>query len=483
MEVMRRNRKTKIVATLGPASSSVEMIRKLFETGVDVFRLNFSHGDHADHKKRLDNIRQVEKDLNRPIGVFADMQGPKIRLGVFENERIDIKIGMKIKLDSDTAPGNEKRVCLPHPEIIESLSIGEYVLVDDGKVRLKVVSKGEDFVEVEVIAGKKLMDRKGVNLPDSILTSSVLTEKDRVDMEAALDMGVEWIAVSFVQRPEDIIEAAKLIDGRAKIIAKIEKPTAVEMFEDIVILSDAIMVARGDLGVEIPAEKVPSVQKRMIRSCRNAGKPVIVATQMLESMTESSYPTRAEVSDIATAIYDGTDAVMLSAETASGDYPLESVSVMDRVAIDVEADNSYKEIMDAKHATPEHTPSDAITCSSAHVAVNISAKAIVNYTASGATTLRTSRERPKVPIFCLTENVGIARRLQLSYAVDAIVAPDLNSIEDVVQVACDEAKRHNIAKKGDKLVLTAGALFDKTDNTTQLLKQGSTNLLHIITIF
>ncbi len=481
MSIMRRNRKTKIVATLGPASSDVEMIRNLFKAGVDVFRMNFSHGDHADHKMRLDNVRKVEKEMGRPVGVFADMQGPKIRLGVFENEMIEVSIGQKIKFDSDPTPGNAKRVCLPHPEVIESLSVGEFILVDDGKVRLKVASKGDDFVEVEVIAGKKLMDRKGVNLPDSILTASVLTEKDRVDMAAALDMGVEWIAVSFVQRPEDIIEARKIIGDRAQIIAKIEKPSAVELFDEIVALTDVIMVARGDLGVEIPAEKVPSVQKRMIRSCRNAGVPVIVATQMLESMTESSYPTRAEVSDIATAIYDGADAVMLSAETASGDYPIEAVTVMDKVACDVEVDDLYKEIMNAKHQTPEHEPSDALTCSSAHVAKNISAAAIVNYTASGATTRRTSRERPEVQIFCLTEELATARRLQLSYAVDPVVAESVNNIEDVVKTACEKALEHDVAKAGDQLVVTAGASFGKKGGS-QLLKEGSTNFLHIVTV-
>ncbi len=466
----KRNRKTKIVATLGPASSTPEMVRKLFDAGVDIFRLNFSHGVHEDHAKRVEMIRALEKDVGTPIGIFADLQGPKLRLGTFKDGFIDIEKGMRITLDSNPAPGNQQRIFLPHPEIMEVLVEGADILLDDGKVHLHVIKKGADFVETEVIAGKRLSDRKGVNLPNVLLKVSVLTEKDRRDLEAALNMGVEWIALSFVQRPDDVAEARRLINGRAKIIAKLEKPSAIEHLAQIVDMSDAIMVARGDLGVEIPSEKVPAVQKRIIRACRHAGKPVIVATQMLESMISSPRPTRAEASDVATAIYDAADAVMLSAETASGEYPIEAVSIMDRIAIDVEKDDLYRKIMDAEHPDPDKNSSDAITAAASEVASTISAAAIVNYTTSGSTTLRTARERPSVPILCLTAHLEVARRLQLSYAVHAVHTDDIDNFADMVKKAVRFAQEHGIAASGQRVVITAGVPFGTP---------GSTNILRV----
>ncbi|MFH1157568.1 MAG: pyruvate kinase [Pseudomonadota bacterium] len=470
MPSLKRNRKTKIIATLGPASSTREMIGSLFDAGVDVFRLNFSHGTHDDHRKRLRIIREMEKEANRPIGVFADLQGPKLRLGVFKNGKISIEKGMRIILDSNSEQGDERRVCLPHPEILEALREGSDILLDDGKVHLRVVGKGQDFVETEVVAGKRLMDRKGVNLPNVLLKVSSLTEKDRVDLEAALGMGADWIALSFVQRPEDVAEAREIIGDRAKIIVKIEKPSAIECLQEIVDISDAVMVARGDLGVEIPAEHVPSVQKHIVRVCRQAGKPVIIATQMLESMTSSPRPTRAEASDVATAIYDGTDAVMLSAETASGEYPVEAVAIMDKIAADVEKDPLYRKIMDAEHPDPGKTSPDAITSAASWVAMTLSAAAIVNYTTSGSTTLRTARERPSVPVLCLTESMAVARRLQLSYGVHPVHTKDVQSFGDMVDKACRLALEHNIARKGQRLVITAGVPFGTP---------GSTNILRV----
>jgi len=473
MPTLNRNRKTKIVATLGPASSTPEIIKALFEAGVDVFRLNFSHGLIADHEKRIRIIRAMEKQGNHPIGVFADLQGPKLRLGVFENGEIDLAKGMRITLDSNPAPGNARRVCLPHPEILEALQAGSDVLLDDGKVHLRVLGKGNNYVETEVVAGKKLMDRKGVNLPNVILKVSSLTDKDRVDLEAAVNMGVDWVALSFVQRPEDVLEARQIIGARAKIIVKIEKPSAVERLQEIVELADAVMLARGDLGVEIPAERVPSIQKRVVRVCRQAGKPVIIATQMLESMISCPRPTRAEASDVATAIYDGADAVMLSAETASGEYPLEAVSIMDKIAADVERDILYRKIMDAEHPDPKKTASDAITSAASWVAMTVSAAAIVNYTTSGSTTLRTARERPSVPILCLTENMAVARRLQLSYGVYAVHTKDVDNFSDMVDKACRLALEHGIAQKGGQLVITAGVPFGTP---------GSTNILRVAAV-
>lgn len=465
----KRNRKTKIVATLGPASSTPEMIRALFDTGADVFRLNFSHGTHEDHKKRLDIIRAIEKDVGRPIGVFADLQGPKLRLGTFKDGGIDIEKGMRFTLDSDPTPGTQQRVFLPHPEILEVLDVGSDILLDDGKSHLHVVKKGDGFVETEVVAGKRLSDRKGVNLPNVLLKVSVLTEKDRRDLEAAIAMGVEWIALSFVQTAQDVAEARKLVNGRAKIIVKLEKPSAIEFLQPIIDLADAVMLARGDLGVEIPAEKVPAVQKRVVRVCRQSGKPVIIATQMLESMISSPRPTRAEASDVATAIYDGTDAVMLSAETASGDYPLEAVSIMDRIAADVERDDLYRKIMDAEHPDPDNTPSDAITAAASDVATTIGAAAIINYTTSGSTALRTARERPTVPIMCLTPDLSVARRMQLSYAVYPVHTEDVDNFGDMVKKALKKAEDHNIAKKGQRVVITAGVPFG-TPGATNILR-------------
>ncbi len=470
---LKRNRKTKIVATLGPASSTPQMVRSLFEAGADVFRLNFSHGTHEDHRKRLQIVRALEKELNRPIGVFADMQGPKLRLGTFKAGEINIEKGMRFTLDSNPAAGDEKRVYLPHPEIIEALQIGSDVLLDDGKVHLRVVKKGRDFVETEVIAGKKLMDRKGVNLPNVLLKVSSLTDKDRVDLEAAIGMGADWIALSFVQRPEDVLEARQIIGTRAKIIVKIEKPSAIESLQAIVDSADAVMLARGDLGVEIPAERVPSIQKHVVRVCRQAGKPVIIATQMLESMISSPRPTRAEASDVATAIYDGTDAVMLSAETASGEYPLEAVSIMDKIAADVEKDSLYRKIMDAEHPDPEKTSPDAITSAASWVAATVSAAAIVNYTTSGSTTLRTVRERPSVPVLCLTENLAVARRLQLSYSVYPVHTKDIDNFADMVKKACALALENGLAQKGQKIVITAGVPFGTI---------GATNILRVAVV-
>ena len=463
-------RKTKIVATLGPASSTPEMIRALYEAGANIFRLNFSHGTHEDHKKRLDIIRALEKSVGRPIGVFADLQGPKLRLGVFKNGSIDIQKGQKLRLDLDATPGDDRRINLPHPEVIESLAEGDHILLDDGKVRLKVLKRGADYAETEVLAGKKLSDRKGVNLPDSLLKTSPLTEKDRRDLVAALDMGVEWIALSFVQKPDDVAEAKKLINRRAGVIVKLEKPSAIRYLPELVEMADAVMVARGDLGVELPPEQVPSIQKRIVRIAREKGKSVIVATQMLESMISSPSPTRAEASDVATAIYDGADAVMLSAETASGEYPIEAVSIMRKIALDVEKDELYRKIMDAEHPDPEHTSPDAITSAASWVAQTVAAAAIVNYTTSGSTTLRTARERPSVPILSLTEHLPVARRMMLCYAVHAVHTKDIDNFQDMVSKACRVASEQKIARKGQRLVITAGVPFGTP---------GSTNVLRI----
>jgi pyruvate kinase len=466
---MRRRRSTKIVATLGPATSTHERIEALFLAGVDVFRLNFSHGSHDDHKARAAAIRALEARLDRPIGILLDLQGPKLRLGRFADGAAEVKTGDAFRLDLDAKPGDRTRAPLPHPEIFAALRTDADLLLDDGRVRLKVIASGPDFAECAVITGGVLSDRKGVNVPGIVLPLSPLTEKDRRDLAFGLDLGCDWVALSFVQRPEDIAEARKLIAGRAAVMAKLEKPAAIERLDEIVELSDAIMVARGDLGVEMPPEDVPSLQKRIVRACRRAGRPVIVATQMLDSMVHAPAPTRAEASDVATAVYDGADAVMLSAETASGEFPVEAVAMMDRIVERVERDPSYRPIMDAYHYDPEATPADAITAAARQVAHTVQAAAIVTYTTSGSTTLRAARERPDVPILCLTEKSGTARRLGLCWGVHAVITEDDKNFSDMVEKACRIAEREDFARPGDRVVVTAGVPFG-TPGATNVLR-------------
>ncbi|HLI13508.1 MAG TPA: pyruvate kinase [Alphaproteobacteria bacterium] len=465
---MRRRRKAKIVATLGPASSSYERIRALFEAGADVFRLNFSHGSQEDHKERMGHIRELEKETGRPIGVLMDLQGPKLRIGRLEGGRARLTAGQPFRLDLSTDTGNAQRAPLPHPEIFASLEPGAELLLDDGKLRLRVIHCGLSFAECEVLIGGELSDRKGVNVPGAVLPISSLTEKDRADLAFGLDLGVDWVGLSFVQRPEDIAEARKLIAGRAGVLAKLEKPAAIERLEEIVELVDSVMVARGDLGVELPPEDVPSLQRQIVRVCRFAGRPVIIATQMLESMIHAPTPTRAEASDVATAVYEGADAVMLSAETASGEYPVEAVAMMDRIVSRVERDPRYRRIMDAEHPDPEATPADAITAAARQVANTISAAAIVTYTTSGSTALRASRERPDSPILCLTPKLETARRLAVAWGTHCVHTEDVRSVEEMVEHAGLHALTQGIASKGDRLVITAGMPFGTPGATNTL---------------
>ncbi len=465
---IRRFRLTKIVATLGPSSSSPEMIRALFEAGVDMFRLNFSHGSHADHGERVKAIRALEHETGRPIAILADLQGPKLRLSTFANGPIDLTPGQSFRLDLSKEPGDVTRVGMPHPEIFAALEPEAELLLDDGKVRLRVVACGPDHADTVVVSGTRLSDRKGVNVPGVVLPLSPLTAKDRADLAFALDLGVDWVALSFVQRPEDVAEGRKLVAGRAALLCKMEKPQAIQHLDQIIEMSDGIMVARGDLGVELPAEDVPSIQKRIIRDSRMAGKPVIVATQMLESMISAPTPTRAEASDVATAVYDGADAVMLSAETASGAYPIEAVSIMDRIARRVEHDPLYRTIMDAQHPDPQHTAADAITAAARQVAHTIEAAAIVTYTTSGSTTLRAARERPEVPILCLTSSPETARRLAVAYGVHSVCTEDVESFSEMVQKAARIAHDDGLALEGQRLVITAGVPFGTPGNTNIL---------------
>jgi pyruvate kinase len=466
---MRRNRNAKIIATLGPASSNAAAIEGLFEAGADLFRLNFSHGTHDDHQASYDLIRGAEEKFGRPIGVIADLQGPKLRVGTFAEGEVELETGAAFRLDMDKAPGDDRRASLPHPEIFASLAPGQDILINDGRVRLRVEEVGPDFAQTSVVTGGPIGDRKGVNLPSAILPIPSLTEKDRRDLTFALKLGVDWIALSFVQRPEDVAETKKLIAGRAGLMAKLEKPAAVDRLGEIVDLSDAVMVARGDLGVEVPPEEVPSLQKRMVRVCRQVGKPVVVATQMLESMVHSPTPTRAEASDVAGAVYEGADAVMLSAETAVGDYAREAVAIMSRIIARVERDPNYRAIVDAVHGSADATAADAITAAARQVATIIHAAAIVTYTSTGSTTLRAARERPEVPILCLTPEIATARRLALAWGVHCVQARDVKNSAQMVDRASKFALSEGFAVLGDRLVITAGMPFG-TPGATNLLR-------------
>ena len=466
---MRRRRCTKVLATLGPSSSTQERILKLFDAGADAFRLNLSHGTHDQHAERYRNVRAVEEATGRPIAVVVDLQGPKLRVGRFEQGRIVLQEGAPFRLDLDPAPGDERRVSLLHPEIFRAAAPGIELLLDDGRIRLCVTEVGPEVIETTVLIGGALSDGKGVNLPNVVLPLSAITAKDRQDLQFGLDLGADWIALSFVQRPDDVAEARRLIAGRAAIMVKIEKPAAVDRLDEIIDLADGIMIARGDLGVELPPEDVPGLQKRMIRAAREAGKPVVVATQMLESMIASPAPTRAEASDVATAVYDGADAVMLSAETAAGAYPIEAVGIMDRILAKVERDPLYRSYLDAYHAEAEATSADAISAAARHVAKVMQSAAIVTYTTSGATALRAARERPEQPILGLMTRLGAARRLALVWGLHGVVCEDAHDIDEMVARACQKAIEEGIAEPGASLVVTAGMPFG-TPGATNLLR-------------
>ncbi len=470
MSIRARQSAAKIVATLGPASSTVEVIRALAEAGADMFRFNFSHGTPDDHRNRATAVRAVEAEIGRPLGILADLQGPKLRVGTFAGGPAMLATGGSFRLDLDQKPGGAERVNLPHPEIFKALKPGAELLLDDGRIRLQVETCAKDHAMTRVVVGGLLSDRKGVNVPGVVLPLSALSDKDRRDLAVALDLGADWIALSFVQRPDDLAEARKLMIGsRAALLAKLEKPSAITELDAIVEQADAVMVARGDLGVEMAPEEVPVLQKRIVRACRRAGKPVVVATQMLESMIHAPTPTRAEASDVATAVYDGADAVMLSAETASGAFPVEAVTMMQRIIASVERDPLYRQLLDATHQAPEATASDAISAAAAQVAHTVAAKAIVTFTTSGSTTLRVARERPDVPIISLTESQATARRLAVVWGVHPVVADDIKDFAEMVDKARRAAKRSGFAGDGDKIVITAGVPFG-TPGATNVLR-------------
>ena len=467
---MRRNRRVKIVATHGPASNNEKMIRALFEAGADVFRINMSHATPDALRQSHAIIRKIEAEFSRPIGILIDLQGPKLRIGKFESGAIRLTEGDIVSFVRRESVGGLGRVHLPHPEIFQAVQPGHALLLDDGKLRLRVVEASDVRIDAEVLTSGTLGSRKGISLPDTVIPLEAMTDKDRADLEDALTVGVDWVALSFVQRAKDIAEARKLIRGRAAIMAKIEKPSALAELGEIIELADGIMVARGDLGVEMPVEKVPGLQKQITRAARNAGKPVVVATQMLELMILSPAPTRAEVSDVATAVFDGADAVMLSAESAVGKYPVEAVATMDRVAIEVERDPLYERIIHAQRIDPEATGADAISAAARTVTETLNLAAIICYTASGATSIRAARERPPQPIIALTPVPATGRKLAIVWGLHCVLTGDPKDLDDMVAKACRIAYQEGFALPGQRVIISAGV---------PLGTPGATNMLRI----
>ena len=465
---MLRERSTKIIATLGPSSSSPSKIHSLFKAGADIFRLNFSHGTHLDHRKKVFHIRQYEKRINRPIAILGDLQGPKIRIGRFQKPYFILQSGQKFVLDLIPSYGDSKRVFLPHPEIFKSVQPRSEILIDDGKIKLLINRVNSEIIETEVIIGGRISDNKGVNIPKSFIKLSPLTKKDYKDLDLCLDLSLDYVALSFVQKSKDIQKLKKIIGNHTGIMAKFEKPLAIEKMEEILKCSDAAMVARGDLGVEMPPEEVPLIQKKIVRTSRKMGKPVVVATQMLDSMIFSPSPTRAEASDVASAVFDSADCLMLSAETAAGKFPVESVEIMDRIIRGVEGDLSYQELIEKNEIAQEKTTSDAISSAASKVVRTVSAKAIFTYTRSGTTARRASRERPSVPIIGLSPERLTSRQLALIWGVHTIHAKEPKSFSGMIDNACELAKKEGIVKKGDSVVITAGAPIGVSGSTNNL---------------
>lgn len=467
---MRRQRRAKIVATLGPASSDPQMLRRLFEAGADVFRINMSHTPPELLTELHDAIRSLESDQGRPVGLLVDLQGPKLRVGNFQDDSVDIEDGATLRFDTKDEPGTSARVYLPHPQIFEAVETGHHLLLDDGKLRFEIIETTSDEIVARALVGGKLSSRKGISVPDAVLPMGAMTEKDRADLDFALGLGVDWIALSFVQRSEDVAEARKIARGRAAIMTKIEKPAAISQLDEIIEMSDGIMVARGDLGVEMPLEQVPGLQKKITRAARQAGKPVVIATQMLESMISSPVPTRAEVSDVATAVYDGADAVMLSAESAVGEFSVEAVKTMDRVAQEVEGDTLYDTMIHAQQTEPEATGADAISAAARTIADTLNLAAIVCYTSSGATGIRAARERPAQPIVALTPITSTGRRLAVVWGLHCVLTSDPEDLDDMVDRACRIAYQEGLAERGQRVIISAGV---------PLGTPGATNMLRV----
>jgi pyruvate kinase len=462
-----RNRSAKILATVGPASRAPDMLRLLHEVGVDAFRLNFSHGSHEDHAAVIKLIRKIEAELDTPIAIVADMQGPKLRVGEFENGQIELRYGQTVRIMEGREPGKDGLIYMPHPELMQALEAGSILKFDDGKLQVTVLSNDGKVIEANVDVPGVLSNRKGINVINTQLAMSAMTDKDRKDMAFALSQKADFIALSFVQTADDVMEARKIIGDQAGIISKIEKPSAMEELDSILMLSDGVMVARGDLGVELPLEQVPVVQRQIIRKCRALGKPVIIATHMLESMIDAPTPTRAEASDVATAIYQGADAVMLSAETAVGRHPATAVAIMDRIITSAEGDPEFWEYF-KQIALPYDAPEDGISGAVRGIAAKLGVKAVLGYTKTGSTVQRISRERPPCKVVGLTPDNRTASRLALSWGVVPIVMTDPVDFNDMLASIQDVAKDKLGLISGDVVMISAGVPFGRPGTTNTI---------------
>jgi pyruvate kinase len=456
MQLRDSLRRTKIVATIGPATSSPEVLKQLIQAGATTLRLNFSHGSHDDHLANIRLIRQISFELNQPVGILQDLQGPKIRLGKFADGSIVVKNGDPFTLTSKTIPGTQTMSSVTYDTLAEEVPVGSTILLDDGKVEMIVTAVDRDAHELhcKVVVGGPLSNSKGVNFPGVYLSIKALTDKDRQDLMFGLDQGVDWVALSFVRNPADILEIKELIANAGKetpVIAKIEKHEAIEQMEEILTLCDGVMVARGDLGVELPAEQVPRMQKQLISTANRLGIPIITATQMLDSMVGNPRATRAEISDVANAILDGTDAVMLSNETAVGKYPIEAVETMAKIAIETEKEKLSRRWEDNKRSIP-----NAISEAVGNIAEQLGAAAIIPFTKTGATARSVSKFRPSKPILAVTPHVDVARRLQLVWGVRPMLLLDLSTVNDNFHAAIEMAQQTNLLHEGDLVVITSG---------------------------
>ena len=481
LETLENNfRYTKIVATIGPSSESYENLRKCIDAGVNVCRFNFSHGSHEEHKRKFDNIKRIEKETGKKIGIIADIQGPKLRIGRFKNEEEVLDNGQIFIFDNNEELGDKTRVNLPNITILNALKVGDFILINDGKIKVEVIEKNKDSVKTKVIVGGVISDRKSFNVPNTVVDLPIFTEKDLDDVEYALSIGVDYIAASFVQTPKDIEYAKKLINGRAWLISKIERPSAAfEHLEKIIELSDAIMIARGDLGVEVKPEIVPILQKKMIKICKEKRKPVIVATHLLETMINNTFPTRAEASDVANAVYDCTDCVMLSAETAQGKYPVEAVEMMANIIKQVENDEEYKKYRQLSTSDlKSNTIGDIMTCVASDITYQTDIKATVAYTTSGTTAINLSKHKPNAPIVAVSTDEKTVARLTLCWGVIPQLVDETNS-DKIDDISRDIVKKLNLAKENDKVVLTFGK---GTATSKTIFKQGSTTLVSVIDV-
>ena len=470
--MIKNYRKTKILATIGPSSEKITKIEKLISSGVDAFRINCSHTTESQFESYIKNIRKVEKKLKKPIGILIDLQGPKLRIGEIENN-IPLKRGQKLLFINSKKSSKSNEVPLPEEKVFKSIKVNHPIFIDDGKIKLKVLKVYKNIIETKVLLEGVLKSKKGINLPETVLKNSALTSKDKKNVKKGIELGVDWIALSFIQSPEDIKDLRKICKKNVSIMAKIEKPTALNHINKITELADGLMIARGDLGVELPIQDVPSWQKRIIREARMQGKPVVVSTQMLESMITSKTPTRAEVSDVATAVFEGSDAVMLSAESAIGDNPELAVKMMDKIAHSVEKNPNYSSILSAQlEETPDSTP-DAIATAARSLASELNSPIIVCYTESGSTGIKVSRVRPKQMILTVTPIIKTARKLTLVWGVKCIVQKDANNLEQMIRMTKAYSKKEKIIKIGEKMVITAGL---------PLKKLGTTNLIRVIKV-